>query len=90
MNNEVRNAFMEIFESDGKVSHKRIVTIAATLLLAVTCFVVWLKGSVDQQLMLVYALIAFVSSLVGITAVADNRSKRIEKENGTTQTEDIP
>jgi hypothetical protein len=89
MKNKIRNVWVEILESKGKVSHKRAVTIIATLLLSITCGTVWFKGNTDQNLMLVYALIAFISALVGITAGADNRNKRIEKESQTKLDEPI-
>ena len=81
MKDGLRNAFIEIFESKGKVSHKRVVTLVSTLLLAVTCLAIWIYGETSDYLYLVAALIGFISTLVGVTAVADNRSKRIEKEN---------
>ncbi len=84
----MKDALIELMSNGGKVSHKRVVTIISTLLLSITCLTVWIKGTVADNLMLTYALIAFISALVGITAGADNRSKRIEREAELAKPED--
>jgi hypothetical protein len=89
MYESLKNAVKQLVSQDGKVSHKRFVTVVSTVLLCVSCYIVWKNGTATEVLYLVGTLVSFISALVGITGVVENRKERIKNESGKPEREVI-
>lgn len=83
------NFVKKILSAHSKESSKRFSAIWSLGLLAVTCVVVWVKGSATENLMLAGTIITFICTLLGLATRESLRKQSIEKESPKNVTEEF-